>query len=147
MRSAWLFDERLNPETCPDENTILTDSWLNFIAGRENSGKGTQAAINAEIRDKLAELCQRIEDLLEERKQFCLELERLAQNSPETDVPDTFPFGFMPEERTLKYSLESATNRIESQTGIAAVKADTSNRMPMTRFLRAFTRSFKTGRT
>jgi hypothetical protein len=141
MRSVRLCNECLIPESYVDENTLLTDSWLNFIAARERKGKPeTQKVLNSEMREKLNELCLRIEAMLEERKQFCSELQRMAQNNLAIDLSETLPFAFAAEEPPLNRSHESDVEGSCSKRGIPGVKAAISSAKPTMRFLQVFRR-------
>jgi len=97
MHSSNLFAEGQNRDPEPDENTIIVESWLDFVAARSNNSDLSSAkGLNAEIKDKIQELCVRIDAMLEERKSFCAELERMTQSDSVTEITDKLLINFPP---------------------------------------------------
>jgi len=87
MHSSNLPDEDQKPEAGAEENTIIVESWLDFVAAHEDKDNSSSLkGLNPEIKDKIQELCIRIDAMLEEQKLFCAELDRLCQNNPATEV-------------------------------------------------------------
>jgi hypothetical protein len=117
MDNSNLFDEDENLEMGTDENTIIVESWLDFVAARgENDNPSSSKALNEEIKDKIQELCVRIDAMLEERKLFCAELERMtkddsladAANELLPDFPLTKPHAFLDADSKSDAVLSSA---------------------------------------
>jgi hypothetical protein len=86
-------DQALEPDA--DESTIIVESWFDFVAARTDNGNlSSSNGPSAEIKDKIEELCVRIDSMLEERKLFCAELERMGQGDSFANVTNELLLNF-----------------------------------------------------
>lgn len=92
MKTSGVFPDYFNPGTAADENTVLTDYWLEFVAVREEVEEPAPHPNRMEAEDlhgRIESFGQRIEVLLEDqrklRKQFekviCTEAPRFKRES------------------------------------------------------------------
>lgn len=83
MSKAGAFGDYFNSGAALDENTVITDYWLDFVTVREEMDEPTQTQTQTateELYNKVQDLGHRIEALLEGRRQIQIELERFSRN-------------------------------------------------------------------
>ncbi len=96
MKTSDVFPDCFSPGTAVDENTVLTDYWLEFVAVREEVEEPAPHPSRVEAEDlhgRIESFGQRIEVLLEDqrklRKQFekviCTEPPEFRRESPARD--------------------------------------------------------------
>jgi hypothetical protein len=82
MSTARLFrDDYLNSGAALDENTVITDYWLDFVvvrAGTEEPSQTQAHIVTEDLHERVQDFGHSIEALLEGSKQLQLELERIT---------------------------------------------------------------------
>lgn len=144
MRSFKLPDENQNFEAGTDENTILVESWLDFVAvhGHKNIADSTESP-DTEIANKLQELCIRVDAMLEERKLFFAELERMTQSDPAAEVSNNIPVNLPPAKPQAVPGVDAKSESASSSTHPPESERLSSARKIATRIRQAFKRSPK----
>jgi hypothetical protein len=123
MHSSDLFGEDQNLDAGADENTIIVDSWLDFVAARGDANNSSSKALNAEIKDKIQELCVRIDAMLEERKLFCAELERMTQSDDSViEITNKLLLNFPPAKQQVIPDVGAKSQGVPSNTRLLESK-------------------------
>jgi len=144
MHSSNLSDEDQNPEAGSEENTIIVESWLDFVAAHEDKDKTSSLkGLNSEITDKIQELCIRIDAMLEEQKLFCAELDRLSQNNPATDVSNEVLTGLPPVKPSASEDAKGKSKHVCADPSLSESKRSFPGRKTAMRILQIFKRSHK----
>jgi hypothetical protein len=82
MSIARLFrDDYLNSRATLDENTVVTDYWLDFVAVRAGIDEPSQTQthiVTEDLHERVQDFGHSIEALLEGSRQLQLELERIT---------------------------------------------------------------------
>lgn len=80
MSTATVLTDRPHPISEKDENTIITDYWLNFMSVRQQDENHESAPRNREIELKVEDFCRRLNTLSLERRTLVTGLERMRQD-------------------------------------------------------------------
>jgi hypothetical protein len=84
MSTAGLFRDYLDSGTALDENTVITDYWLDFVSAREEMEEPTQTPAQSATEDlceRMLSFGQKIEALLEGHRQIRIELKKITGKS------------------------------------------------------------------
>ncbi|HYK87367.1 MAG TPA: hypothetical protein VE398_01260 [Acidobacteriota bacterium] len=79
MTTAGVFQDYLRPGTTLDENTILTDYWLDFVAVRqevEEPAHRQNPAPTGELYGRIQDLGEKLEVLVEDQRRIRRQFER-----------------------------------------------------------------------
>lgn len=144
MRSSNSSDEDQNPEAGAEENTIIVESWLDFVAAHEDKDNSSSLkGLNSEIKDKIQELCVRIDAMLEEQKLFCAELDRLSQNNPAIEVSNELLPGLPPVKPPASEDAKVKPKHVCANSSVSESKRSFPGRKMAMRILQIFKRSHK----
>jgi len=145
MQNPNPFGEDQKTEAGADENSVIVESWLDFVAARgDYNNFSSPKTLNAEIKDRIQELCVRIDAMLEERKLFFAELERMTQSDPAAEVSNNIPLNLPPAKPQAVPGVDAKSESAFSSTHPPESERLSSARKIATRIRQAFKRSPKT---
>lgn len=119
MRTSEVFPDYFNPGTAVDENTVLTDYWLEFITVREGFEEPASLPNRMEAEDlhgRIESFGQRIEVLLEDQRKLRKEFEKVICTEPPKFRRESSARGWSPLDRSARQAESSGKRRNLSLT-------------------------------